>query len=177
MKLFAALFLTWSLLSASCHDPITERAIAALGPEVAGIPPGPLHRPNQPCVLCHATGGTAAAFAVGGTVYRDPEGRAPLAGVTVVLADRAGGRQQAITNCAGNFFIRSDEWRLRSPVWTTLVGGSQLIDMESPIYREGSCAACHGDPAGPASAGHVFLTDDPLAAIDLPPDPSCEAAR
>jgi hypothetical protein len=37
------------------------------------------------------------------------------------------------------------------------------LDMESPIYRDGSCAACHTDPLGPASAGHIFLLADTLA--------------
>src|ERR1700683_3328645 len=34
-------------------NPVLDDAIADLGPEKPGVHPGPLHRPGQPCLLCH----------------------------------------------------------------------------------------------------------------------------
>jgi len=41
--------------------------------------------------------------------------------------------------------------------------GGTKIDMKTRVGRDGSCATCHSDPAGPASAGHVYLVADPAA--------------
>lgn len=46
--------------------------------------------------------------------------------------------------------------------------GEHRIDMESPMHRSGDCGACHRDPKSPAAAGHVFLTDDAVAAAASP---------
>ena len=44
--------------SLSCAaDPVRERQIATLGGETPGVPHGPLHRPGQPCGLCHGADG------------------------------------------------------------------------------------------------------------------------
>jgi hypothetical protein len=155
-----------------CRDPAVEAEIAALGPEAAAVPVGPLHRPNQPCLVCHQEGGNASAFLFGGTVYFDGTDSRPVANVAVVFLDSAGRIHRTLTNCAGNFFVRTTDWEVRLPVWTSLVAGEHTIHMESPIFREGSCAACHFRPAGPRSAGHVFLSDDPLEPVTLPPS-SC----
>src|SRR2546430_7925326 len=69
----------------------------------------------------------------------------------------------ATTNCAGNFWIRPNDFVLAYPVRVTVAAEYTSIDMESRIFREGSCAVCHGDPRSPSSAGHVFLLDDPGA--------------
>jgi hypothetical protein len=160
------------LLVGSCRDPALEAAISALGPEASDTPVGPLHRPDQPCVLCHQIGGNASAFLVGGTVYYDETGSQPVANVEVALIDLSGRVHRTTTNCAGNFFVRDTEWVPRLPIWASLVAGEHSIHMESPIYREGSCAACHTKPAGPTSAGQVFLSDDPEEPVPLPPS-SC----
>jgi hypothetical protein len=154
---------------AGCPDPAIESQIAALGPEDPAVPIGPLHRPDQPCVVCHQEGGNAPPFLFGGTVYFDAEEARPIGAVEVVLLDADGRVHRTATNCAGNFFVRPSEWQPRLPVWATLIAGAHSIDMESPIYREGSCATCHFRPAGPRSAGHVFLSDDPMEPVPLPP--------
>jgi hypothetical protein len=166
---FAVLFGTAICLLAACRDPAIEAQIAALGPEDPAVPIGPLHRPNQPCVVCHQEAGNAGAFLFGGTVYLDPKELQPVGGVEVALMDSAGSIHRTTTNCAGNFFVRPTEWQPRLPVWTTLIAGEHRIDMESPIFREGSCSVCHFRPAGPRSAGHVFLSDDPMEPVPLPP--------
>ena len=164
------------LAAASCQDPTVESAIAALGPEDRGVSPGPLHRPGQPCVLCHGDGGTARTFVVAGTIYRD-KGRPTVApGAKVLFLDADGHGFTAEANCAGNFYVEPRQWAPRFPLWVTLAAGNYTIDMESRIFRDGSCASCHFEPAGPASAGAVFLTDDPLAQITLPAVP-CGAPR
>jgi hypothetical protein len=159
-----------ALAAVACHDPVKEQGIAALGPEEPGVPPGPLHRPNQPCLLCHGPGGESPTMLFAGTVYLDQTGRTPVASADVLIVDAMGREQRVRSNCAGNFYLpaRDDGWP-EFPVWTSVQVGAHRIDMESPIYREGSCAACHTDPASPRSAGHMFLSDDPQDPVTLPP--------
>jgi hypothetical protein len=141
-------------------DPVEDAQRAALGPEDPNVPEGPLHRAGQPCAVCHKEDGEAPAFAFAGTVYRDPVEALAVPDATVVLTDAAGHTFMTTTNCVGNFYVRPSEFQPTPPVWTSV----QKIDfpwtMESPIHREASCAACHYDPAGPATAGHIFVTDD-----------------
>jgi hypothetical protein len=146
---------------AACSDPVRDQAIAALGDEAPGVEPGPLHRPGQPCLACHGDTHEAPVFSVAGTVYARAQGRVPVAKATVELVDSDAHHFNATTNCAGNFFIRPDEFQPHYPLWVTVAVGSQTLDMESPMFREGSCAVCHSDPKGPASAGHAyFLLDE-----------------
>jgi hypothetical protein len=161
-----------AILALACEDPTIEAAIAALGPEAAAVPVGPLHRPNQPCLICHQASGNASALLIAGTVNYDEMESFPVPDVVVALIDSDGRVHRTTTNCAGNFFVRPGEWQPRLPFWVSLIAGEHSIQMESPIYREGSCAACHFRPAGPRSAGHVFLSDDPLEPVPLPPS-SC----
>jgi len=145
-----------------CGDPVRDQAIEALGPEAPGVPPGPFHRPGQPCLLCHSDASKAPPFSFAGTVYIDAASLTPIDEVRVNLVDSLGGRFSSITNCAGNFFVRPQEYALEGPSWVSLQRDGVLREMETPIYRDGSCAGCHVDPVGPASAGHVFLIDDPM---------------
>ena len=155
----------------ACGDPVRDQARAALGDEARGVPEGPLHRPGQPCLVCHdATG--ASAFSVAGTVYARAAGGVPVDKVTVQLVDSAGRRFEARTNCAGNFFVRPSELAPQYPLWTTLSIGDKSIDMESPVFRDGSCASCHTNPKGPASAGEVYFLLDEDA--DLPATHYCK---
>ena len=94
-------------------------------------------------------------------MYIDADSLRPIENVTVDLIDPLGNRFSSITNCAGNFFVRAREYSLQGPVWVSMQRGAVFREMDTPIYRDGSCAGCHGDPVGTASAGHVFLIDDP----------------
>lgn len=145
----------------SCIDPAREQAIEALGPETPGVREGPLHRSGQPCLLCHDEAGNAPPFSVAGTVYIDAASLKPIEDVTVNLIDPLGGTFSSVTNCAGNFFVRPREYSLQGPIWVNMQREGVFREMDTPVYRDGSCAGCHGDPIGPASAGHVFLIDDP----------------
>jgi hypothetical protein len=156
--------LTGLLIAAlmSCGDPAVDPSIEALGAEAPGVRPGPLHRPGQPCVLCHSEAGNAPPFALAGTVYIDAHSLTPIDDVIVTLVDSFGQRFSTTTNCAGSFIVRPQEYSLVAPTWVSMRRDDVLREMETPIYRDGSCAGCHDDPLGPASAGHVFLIDDPL---------------
>ena len=155
-------WLAWLSLSlaafAGCSDPVHDQRVAALGPEVDGVVPGPLHRPGQPCGACHGDEGPAdPIFSLSGTVYRASDGEQPLFGVTVRAIDSSGAQYATTTNCAGNFYVTPDQFTPSWPIWLKVEYGATSAEMRSVASREGSCAACHdGDPS-PHSAGRVFL--------------------
>jgi hypothetical protein len=151
---------------------VQDARVASLGPEAPGVPVGPNHRPGQPCLACHRDGGDAKpAFAMAGTIYREKGALLALGNVDVELTDAGGRKHVARSNCVGNFYIDPAAFTPTYPVWVTLRSGAHSIDMDSPIYREGSCATCHSDPAGPTSAGPVYLTDEPDKAQMFTPTP------
>lgn len=156
-------------------DPIENAEVAALGPEDPNVPIGPLHRVGQPCAVCHRDGGEAPTFAFAGTVYRDPVEKIAVADATVVLTDVAGHTFMTTTNCVGNFYVKASEFQATPPVWTSVQRIEFPWNMDSPIHREASCAKCHYDPAGPASAGHLFVTDDETTFGQISPR-ACGAA-
>jgi hypothetical protein len=141
-------------------DPLHRAEMRSLGPEDPGVAPGPLHRPGQPCAACHRPDGTAPPYVAAGTVYRDPAEKIAVADAEVVLTDSVGTVFMIKTNCVGNFYVRPSEFKAALPFWTSVQLGPFPFEMASPIHREASCAKCHYDPVGPASAGHIFVTDD-----------------
>jgi hypothetical protein len=144
-----------------CGDPVHDRSVDALGGEAPGVPKGPLHRPGQPCVLCHSDQGNAPTFLVAGTVYVSADSRTPIDGVQVKLIDSLQHQFVATTNCAGNFFVRPQDFSSDAPIWVTMQRDAVFRAMNTAIYRDGSCAGCHADPVSVSSAGHVYLIDDP----------------
>jgi hypothetical protein len=83
----------------------------------------------------------------------------PAVGATVLLVDAAHAAVALRSNCAGNFFVAAERFAPALPLWASVRLGEQRIDMESPMHKDGDCARCHGDPAGPTSAGHLFVFD------------------
>lgn len=144
-----------------CDDPIRERTIAALGPEVAGVPPGPLHRAGQPCVVCHDGRSSVREFVVAGTVYVTADAPLPAPGVVVELVDADKRTFRAATNCAGNFFIEPADFAPRYPVFVALEAANLRVEMDTPVQRDGSCAACHGERSSRSSVGRVYLFGTP----------------
>lgn len=158
-----------ALCLGACSDPVVEDAREALGPETPGVPEGPLHRPGQPCLLCHdGSGPGELEMSVAGTVYKYPDGAEPLSGAYVDLIDSKGRKFSAATNCAGNFFVQPADFEPEYPLWTTLRFGGAVVDMSTPIFRDGSCARCHTQPTGPESAGQVYFA--PRRDIAFPAD-------
>jgi len=180
-KGFAALLLAAASIAPGCAgidpfgDPVQDAERAALGPEDPNVPEGPLHRPGQPCAVCHRDGGEDPVFAFAGTVYRDPVEKVAVADAMVSLTDAAGRTFMTTTNCVGNFYVKPSEFPVTPPVWASVQRIEFPWEMESPIHREASCAKCHYDPAGPASAGHLFVTDDETTFASIPTR-ACTAA-
>jgi hypothetical protein len=144
-----------------CGDPVHDSSVEALGGEAPGVPKGPLHRPGQPCVLCHSGQGNAPTFLLAGTVYVAAGSLTPIDGVQVSLIDSLNHQFVATTNCAGNFFVRPQDFSSDAPIWVTMRRDAVFRAMNTAIYRDGSCAGCHSDPASRSATGHVYLIDDP----------------
>jgi hypothetical protein len=147
-----------------CSDPVHDDAVTALGPEAPGVSEGPLHRPGQPCVApCHDGAGPADnVLSVGGTVYQTNERLDPLPDALIHFIDSARREYWVASNCAGNFFIDERDFTPIYPLWVTIEFGGLEVPMTTPIFREGSCAVCHFDPAGNNTAGHVYLIPGPF---------------
>ncbi|HEY0709627.1 MAG TPA: hypothetical protein VGG33_22640 [Polyangia bacterium] len=175
-RLFAStwttrVFLLSAYLLTACADPVLDQKLAALGPE-SPEGPGPNHRPGQLCVVCHNPAGDAKPhFALAGTVYRDKGGKVPIGDVEVILTDARGSKFVGKSNCSGNFYFPIESTTPAFPVWVSMKKNDHQINMESAIFREPDCALCHSEPAGPTSAGAVFLTDDPELASEFKPTP------
>jgi hypothetical protein len=179
---FTGVFVATWLAAASCVDPVHQSEVNALGPEAAGVSPGPTHRPGQPCLTCHGGSGPGdPTFVTAGTVYLNSytagtTSYAPLVGGDVHLVDARGLTYDATTNAAGNFYVTTDDWSPTFPLGNTPVdsgiaaqpldisvaatmGGTDTTPMTTAIERGGvyaSCAYCHFDPPGPTSPGHVY---------------------
>lgn len=150
-------------------DPVHAQAVAALGPETFGLGKGPTHRPGQPCLTCHGGQGPGSPdLSVGGTVYKTQPATEWLEGAIVTLTDAEGTIRQLTTNRTGNCLIGKNEWAPVYPMRVTVSFAGVSIDMVTHVGGSGSCTDCHTDPAGPASAGHVYLVANPT---DFPGGP------
>jgi hypothetical protein len=148
--------------ASGCIDPVHDERVASLGPEAPGVEEGEFHRPGQPCTVCHGDKGPGSpSFGVGGTVFEASSGRTPLVGAAVRMIDERLRTLVLTTNEAGNFYAESDDFSLSFPLWVSVDWGGRSVDMLTPVFRAGSCAECHADPAGPASVGHVYFQDRP----------------
>ncbi len=150
-----------SVLAWGCEDPVRSARIESLGPEPGTYPVGPNHRGGQPCTWCHTKGGTARHFDLAGTVYARPSSQEPTAGVRVRLFDESGGERSVLSNEAGNFYFAEGELKLTYPIWVKLELEGEVVAMQTPIFRETSCAGCHREPASPSSPGQIYLQEDP----------------
>ncbi len=161
-RIAALLLLVGSSLLAGACDPVQSSAVDALGPEAPGVRRGPLHRPGQPCLLCHdGSIGSPEAFSVAGTVFERPSTTQGVNGATVHLVDVDGSAFDATTNAAGNFYVLPRQWTPHYPIVATLgVPGGPTVPMHTLIHTNGSCAGCHKDPAGPDSPGHISVVLD-----------------
>jgi hypothetical protein len=150
-------------------DPVYDDAMTALGPEAPGVRRGPLHRPGQPCLLCHDGAiGDPQRFTVAGTVYETPGALSPAVGATVALLDaNAVAPFTLFTNNAGNFYATPSQYNPTFPIRVTVTGPNgqmalmqTLIEGNGQVAPNGSCASCHFGPSGRNSPGHVCVTLD-----------------
>ena len=148
-----------SLTTVSCVDEVHNEEVAALGPE-NGVPPGPLHRPGQPCLTCHGGSGPAKVqFSVGGTVYLNQGGGVSGPGASVQVEDILGNIRTVQANAAGNFFITLSDFAPHYPtqMQVTSADGSITDQMLTHVGRDGSCADCHTTPVGPTAVGPIYV--------------------
>ena len=156
MSRLSALLLC-SIALAAC-DPVHSDAIDALGGEAPGVRKGPLHRPGQPCTTCHdGEIGDPPEFTVAGTIYQNESDLTPAVGAVVTMTSVDGKTYDTTTNEAGNFYVTPSQFQPGYPMKVGVSLGQLSVKMTSEIGRNGSCAKCHTDPAGPTSAGHVFV--------------------
>jgi len=150
-------------------DPVHDDAIAALGPEAPGVRQGPLHRPGQPCLLCHDGAlGDPQRFTIAGTIYETLGATTPSVGATVVVTDATGvSHELPATNAAGNFYVTPSPLDPAFPLQVTVRGPQgQNVVMQSLVLGNGGvepnggCAGCHTDPPGRASPGRVCIQLD-----------------
>lgn len=177
----------WSallLLLCACGDPLNDGKIAELGDEQEGFPPSDVHRPGQPCVLCHSEyGGAEPELSIGGTLFLEPTGGdlpVPVEGYTIRIIDSASQIVNLVSNRCGNFFIEKSAFNPAYPLRAELFGPStgdatktvQLTVMSTRIGRDGSCGSCHSHPASPFSPGVVYLPAALLNPEVVLPDPA-----
>jgi hypothetical protein len=150
-------------------DPVNDDAVAALGSDPTGQRNGPFHRAGQPCLLCHGGGGLGSPrqFSVAGTVFQRASDTQGLGGAVVSLRSAGGDSISLTTNEVGNFYIDVGSWTPVYPMGVTVTSQGTTAVMQTLVGRDGSCAGCHHDPAGPDSAGHVFFIND----VDGGPSP------
>jgi hypothetical protein len=147
-------------------DPVQSHAVDALGPETPGVRKGPLHRPGQPCTLCHdGTIGNPPEFTVAGTIFVNPGADlTPAEGATVTLQSSDGSQPYSTdTNAAGNFYVVRSDYTPVYPLTVSVTYGRTTVKMVSLIHWAASCGYCHVDPAGAKSPGHIFIPADGVA--------------
>jgi hypothetical protein len=145
---------------AACN-PVVDNAVDDLGGEAPGVHPGPQHRPGQPCLLCHdGSLGNPPEFSVAGTVFQTPSANHPASRALVELQNADGSAFETTTNSAGNFYLQPSMFKPKFPLQVKVRYQGEEVTMHSTIGREGACAGCHSDPAGPDSPGHVYVQLD-----------------
>lgn len=159
---------------AACDNPVIDAQIQALGPEDPGVPPSDIHRPGQPCLLCHGPyKGAKPEMSVAGTIYAYPfdlsyeDGNPiPAEGVEIEISDslNTSPPQKPVTNCAGNFYVTTAEWRPAYPLHVQLryevaPGDTDRVPMDTRISRDGSCAGCHDGEPNQGSPGWVYCAE------------------
>ena len=172
-RLLIALVMT---LADACYDPVHLDAVAALGPETPGIPPGPTHRAGQPCSTCHSGDGPADdELALGGTLYAVRGSSAPLGGGSVTVTDARGESRTMVSNEAGNFFLRKSEWRPTFPLRVVVAADGVQREMIKMCIRDRLGAAPIRRRTSRCAADRTisFSPHKPSGASTSPPRSTC----
>ncbi|MEZ4297846.1 MAG: hypothetical protein R3B70_23015 [Polyangiaceae bacterium] len=177
------------MLLASCANPVPDAYIEDLGEEVPGVPQSDIHRPGQPCLLCHGPyKGVEPEMTVAGTIYGYPFDLGvkggdpiPVEGVIIELSDSFGNSppEPPKTNCAGNFYLTKEQWNPAFPLRVAVrypVPGDEdgeRVSMGTRISRDGSCAGCHTGRPTQGSPGWVYCTQKTADAPVFTPPETC----
>ncbi len=149
------------LFALAACDPVHADQVDALGGEAPGVRKGPLHRPGQPCLVCHDGAiGDPNAFSVAGTIFVNPDSKTPASGASVHLTSSNGTEVRTSTNAAGNFYLTPSQYTPSYPMKVDVEYRGIQVKMASNLGRDGSCGGCHVDPAGPTSPGHIYIPPD-----------------
>jgi hypothetical protein len=154
-------------LCGSCSDPVRDMAVERLGSEAQGVSPGPLHRPGQPCLVCHSEHGPAShtPFVLAGTVFETPAPESRLASRIQIHVRDSENQSPGVfeTNEVGNFFITQEDWPdMAFPVRVGIERDGKTKEMATSINREGSCNFCH-KPA--TNSRYAIPGDEPRTSI------------
>lgn len=153
----------FAVAASACVDESHELEVQALGDESPGVPKGPLHRPGQPCLVCHGEGGPASTeFVMAGTVFESQGKTDPATGAGVLIEDVMGSTYTATTNEVGNFYITPGQWSPTMPLQVQVSQGKDEQSMLTHIGRAGSCADCHTPTPSPSSPGPIYVVSAPL---------------
>jgi hypothetical protein len=98
------------------------------------------HNAGQECQGCHAPGGGAPTFYVGGTLYNAASGGTAVAGATLNVTDANGKKVKIISATNGNF------WTTTSLAFPLQVNASlcpNTVPMNSAVTGNGACNNCH----------------------------------
>jgi len=164
--LAVAFVMVAAVTSTSCFDPEHKDEVNALGGETNGVRTGPLHRPGQPCRVCHGGSGPGKPeFSIAGTIYANRDKGTPKPGVSVTITDVTGDHRTLTSNEAGNFYMSIDQWSPTFPVNVNLAFDGltpaelkSQLQMQTPIGRNGGCGFCHyGADGEPSHMPPVFL--------------------
>lgn len=114
--------------------------------------PAAHHNAGQTCMTagCHLSGNTGAgapAYAVAGTLYRDPQGTNPYAGATITVTV-GGTKHTAVTASDGNFYITTA--LMPTPPSNAMTGTTNASACPSTnamsgalVDNGGNCNNCH----------------------------------
>ena len=80
-----------------------------------------------------------------------------LSRVEVIIVDADDLRWTTTSNRAGNFYFSA---KMAYPLTVKIRRGDIVSTMQTRIWRNGSCAHCHGPEPDEASVGRVFVDEE-----------------
>jgi hypothetical protein len=98
------------------------------------------HNAGQECQGCHAPGGGAPTFYLGGTLYSAASGGTAVVGGTINVTDAAGQKLKLVSADNGNF------WTMTPVTYPVTVNASlcpSTVAMHSSVGGNGACNNCH----------------------------------
>ena len=98
------------------------------------------HNAGQECQGCHAPGGGAPTFYLGGTLYNNVNGSAAVAGATINITDAAGKKVKTISAQNGNFWTTT---ALTFPIKVNASLCPTTLAMNGSVSGNGACNNCH----------------------------------
>jgi hypothetical protein len=131
--------------------PGSDMAQAAAGGDMAAVcnplqstaglsSPSGQHNAGQDCQGCHAPGGGAPTFYMGGTLYNAVNGTTPVVGATINITDAAGKTVTTISANNGNFWTKT---QLTFPIKVNASLCPNTLAMNATVSGNGACNNCH----------------------------------